>query len=372
MTTTQNLTRSERIALAGQYDRQGLSREQIAARLQVPSSTAGHLINEARRNVQLPISDPAFALPSPCSPEQRRVIAANLRAAGYSFERIALHIGRSVAATRAAVRDGQAIIAGVSPSTQIAATWMTRSFGVEVEHSGTSLSSSMYALRRAGLDAIEPGYTHAVMSQWKLVHDGSCGNEAVSPILSGDAGLAELATAMNALRAAGASVNRNCGMHVHVDMTGLDGPAIARLLELYVAHQDDLDSLVAVSRRRHNNSYCSSWADNMSGFRQAVDEIRSTRSITRHYNRYQTINVMSFPRYGTIEMRQHQGTLAPLKAQAWIVLMLALVEIARADRCSEVQSGADFVPSVARIVNMPSAVRRRLVARRASLAGSRV
>lgn len=371
MTTTSNLDLNERRTLAASLSRQGFTRQQIATRLQVPSSTAYHLINEGMRawsaTMFAPIIDAALVAPAADDNSEsaviaRRLLAASMRDLGFTFEQIANHIGRSVAATRAAVNAGRR-----ARFVQPTSTWMDRSFGVEVEHTGTSLSASRRALVNAGLDAVEPGYTHRVMDEWKIVHDGSCGNEAVSPILSGTAGLDQLGTAMTALSGAGARVNTQCGMHVHVDMTGLDGAAIARLVTLYTDHQDDLDALVSSSRRRFNNSYCQAWGagDTLAA---AIDELRTSRSITSHYDRYRTINVMSFPRYGTIEFRQHQGTLAPKKAQAWVVLMLALVEIARIDRCADVATGDDFVTSVAHIVNMPADVRRRLVARRASLA----
>lgn len=279
--------------------------------------------------------------------------AAALRDAGLTYDQIASRLSVSPHQVRRLIRDGQA---------QRLTTWMDRRFGVEIEHTGSSPRSVAAEMRALGLDAEAQDYNHRVQPVWKVVNDGSCGWEAVSPILSGAAGFGQIVAAMTAIKTQGGSVNRQCGLHVHFDMGDLDGPAIARFVSLYAGAQEAINGLVPPSRR--HNGYCRPWAADE--LRRATGELESMRSIGAYYDRYRTINVMSFPRYGTIEVRQHQGTLNPAKIEGWIKLMMALVEIAKTDRCGEVvtdQGPVAFVESVASIVGMPDVIKRRLVRR---------
>lgn len=279
--------------------------------------------------------------------------AAALRDAGLTYDQIASRLSVSAHQVRRLIRDGLS---------QRLTTWMDRSFGVEIEHDGSSPRYVAQTMRDLGLQAEAQDYNHRVQAQWKVVNDGSCGWEAVSPILSGSDGFAQIVSAMTAIKQNGGHVNRQCGLHVHFDMSDLDGAQIARFVSLYAAAQSDLNGLLPSSRQ--HNGYCRTWArDELA---RACGELTASRMISGYFDRYRTINVMSFPRYGTIEVRQHQGTLNPAKIEGWIKLMMALVEIAKTDRVSEVVVGAGpvaFVESVASIVEMPAVITRRLVRR---------
>lgn len=202
-----------------------------------------------------------------------------------------------------------------------------RQFGIEIEFSGLSAEGAAVALRSAGLNAVAEGYNHETRRHWKIVTDSTCGFEAVSPVLSGEDGYRQVGVAMKALREAGARVDTRCGMHVHHDMDGLSGAAIARFVEIYAARQSTIDNFVAPSRRRGNR-----WCEPLRS--TEVDAIVSTFTARRsapYVDRYRTVNVQSFPRYGTVEVRQHQGSLNGSKAVAWIKFGQALIAAAAAD-----------------------------------------
>lgn len=60
-----------------------------------------------------------------------------------------------------------------------------------------------------------------------------------------------------------------------------------------------------------------------------------------HRNRYQAVNFVSVKKYGTVEFRQHQGTLNPSKALAWIELTRNVVHAA--SRPMEMADRFDFI-----------------------------
>jgi len=294
------------------------------------------------------------------STQQRHIRAAQMRDAGFTFRQICDELGfeyRSGAAGNA-VRRGRALLAEQSSVPY----WLNRRFGIEIEHCGTSLYRSAQAMRDAGLDTVEPGYTHRVMSEWKLVPDGSCGNEAVSPILRGSDGWAQVKTAMDALRGAGGRVSRACGMHVHLDMSDMSGSQIARLIEFYVEFQSEVDQFVSPSRRgTASNRWCAPY---YGGARGIADYFRQNGTCPPGAGRYHTLNVTSYPKYGTLEFRQHQGCLNAANARAWGNLLMAMVEVARQDRCDEVEHGENFLTSLAAVVGMTTVQVRRLTSRK--------
>jgi hypothetical protein len=185
----------------------------------------------------------------------------------------------------------------------------------------------------ASIPVRNEGYNHRTRTYWKLMYDASVrntgthqayGHELVSPPLVGPAGFQALATAIKALRDAGATVDASCGIHVHHDMAGLSGAEIARFARLFYDRQDAIDMLVAPSRR-HNGGYARRLREYE--INTIVEHFTAYRSAPQ-VDRYRTLNVQSFPKYGTIEIRQHQGSLNAIKVAAWIKFGQALVQAA--------------------------------------------
>lgn len=173
------------------------------------------------------------------------------------------------------------------------------------------------------------------------MYDGSvCGGcEVVSPPMSGPAAFEQIATVVEALRAAGATINTSCGLHVHHEVIDLTGEELARLVECYSENQTTMDSLVAPSRRgagyaRHFRA--GEVADLASRLRCAATAGRDAQTAVRQQgiggrpdSRYRVLNVHCFPTYGTVEFRQHQGTLNAAKIAAWVRLGQAMIEAVR-------------------------------------------
>ena len=110
-------------------------------------------------------------------------------------------------------------------------------FGVEVEFTGaetqTVATELQIILAGTGIDVHLEGYNHQTRNHWKVTTDATVtecrdyrngsgfGGELVSPVLHGEAGLAEMKKVLDALNqvANGAvDVDRRCGVHVHLSL----------------------------------------------------------------------------------------------------------------------------------------------------------
>jgi carbonic anhydrase/acetyltransferase-like protein (isoleucine patch superfamily) len=194
-----------------------------------------------------------------------------------------------------------------------------RRFGVEIEFHG-SRSDAVRALNAAGIECEEEGYNHQHRSHWKIVPDGSVSNggELVSPILRGENGFAQIRTACRALRASGATVSLETGLHVHHDVAGLRVSAFKRMVHNWCDSQAAIDTLVAPSRRGHQN-YTSPLTPWDLELVDSLDSMTNARSrLGDHNERFRAFNVQAYGRHGTVEVRQHQGTLNADKIIAWV------------------------------------------------------
>jgi hypothetical protein len=160
------------------------------------------------------------------------------------------------------------------------------------------------------------------------------GFEVVSPILSGDEGLRQLRAACDALKAAGAKVNKSTGMHVHVDARDLTVADLRNTCKDFLKYETLFDTLVPASRVA--NFYCRSnlavkfGGDETAAFAtldrcRTVTEIRTAVCGAADGDRYFKLNLQSLVRHGTVEFRQHGGTVEADKAEAWVRLVVGLV-----------------------------------------------
>lgn len=219
-----------------------------------------------------------------------------------------------------------------------------RRYGVEIEFVGCTMAAAARAMSTAlGYEVRTNGYHSPGYGAWKVERDGSVtdyrdfGGEAVSPVLSGQDGLNQIKLVMDAIRSVGGRVSVRTGLHVHIDATDLNGEQIARLLGAYVDRQDAFDRMVSPSRRYGGRShYCGRYSEAEKV--QVQTELKAYRSARA--NRYRTVNVNSLGRTGTVEFRQHQGTLNARKIGAWINLLLALTESVIATQDEHLPTGA--------------------------------
>lgn len=209
-----------------------------------------------------------------------------------------------------------------------------RTFGVEIEFFGISKDAAREALLEMGISVKWHGYTHQTTDWWKIVRDGSVNNkgtedgsglELVSPILKGIKGLEQVKLAVKTLKEAGAKVDSSCGLHIHLGTNGFTIERFRRVLRFYTTHTEDINSMMDESRRY--STYCGPWrADSL----ELAENARSMSALVRAQgDRYRSVNLEAFPRHGTIEFRQHQGTLNGREIERWIRFVMGMAWMSR-------------------------------------------
>lgn len=199
-----------------------------------------------------------------------------------------------------------------------------RRFGVEIECVGATRAAIIRECGQRGLAIFSEAYNHCDGSNHKIVSDASIrgenGNEVVTRPLHE---LEELRILLDALKAAGARVNKSCGLHVHMDAADLNIVQAVNIINNYYYLRHLINSSLPASRV--NNRYCQvksytdlvgrdNWYLTLDAFADAVRD------------RYVAVNIKAYKRHGTIEFRQHQGSLNFEKIKNWILFLQSLYE----------------------------------------------
>ena len=228
----------------------------------------------------------------------------------------------------------------------------TRRFGVEIEFkalefyeaariiqmvTGRHCHSTSYHGRTCDTCHQRVDYT-----EWKVERDSSvchqeededgneytAGGEAISPVGYGDSHLEQIGKVMKALRTGGARVNTQAGLHVHINMKDMGKEGLANFVTTWAQQEDFLFGLCAPSRR--NNHYCEPIS--MTDAQNIATQFRASG---RAYGNRGALNITSYPKLGTFEIRMHQGTLNPEKMRAWVKLLLAFAQVVKENQFSD-------------------------------------
>lgn len=219
-----------------------------------------------------------------------------------------------------------------------------RKFGIEIECFGPVSSEAVArAISAAGVNCVAEGYNHLTRSYWKVITDGSIqapgsqiGYEIVSPPLTGEA-YDDIRTVSNVLIDLGVTVNRSCGLHVHIDAANLTTPQLFMVAARYHRFGNEIDAVLPNSRRATNNMYCLPLTDEMAAMRDSTTPERvfgmPSRSMVQQFfergsmrSRYRKLNLMSYLVHGTVEFRQHSGTVEARKIINWVEFCQNFVE----------------------------------------------
>lgn len=205
-----------------------------------------------------------------------------------------------------------------------------RTWGVEIENIA-SHGQIMEVCRKCterGVMMRYEGYTHVTMRHWKVVTDSSCGYELVSPPLKGEEGFRQLKVVCDVMKEVGVKVNKKCGLHVHHDAHDLTALHFKRLYYTYIRFEKTIDSMLPISRRENNNTYCRTLRNGYS-----IEKLRKAKTIQQvaeaYGTRYIKLNTESYMRHGTVEFRHHSGTVEFEKIMNWIMLTSSMVTKAK-------------------------------------------
>jgi hypothetical protein len=205
-------------------------------------------------------------------------------------------------------------------------------YGLEIEVANLSIAGAARAVTRAGIQCAEPSSQHTTAATWKAVYDGTSGvsAEVVSPILTAER-LNETRTVTRALSAAGATVNRTTGLHVHVgadsfatdESDRLNG--IALFVENWYTAHGAIGAMVAKSRL--NNHFCK--ALTIQEADRLAESVRNGDISNGGRGRYYSLNLDSFARHSTVEVRLHHGTLNASKITGWVDFITAMANASK-------------------------------------------
>lgn len=218
------------------------------------------------------------------------------------------------------------------------------------------------------LELLAPGMSYGDMERFlsrqnavgfRVVRDGSLHGapgfepmEVISPVLQGVEGLATLRRVLDALKSQGCKINSSCGMHVHIGVRGMKPERVRRIAIAFLNAEHHFDSLVPPSRR--NNRYAQSNVARTHRIDSAALGNATTigalatqmngGSSHEHYThyRYFKLNFQSFVRHGTIEFRQHAGTVESDKACNWVRLIAGFCAQAAGSTQQTVGARVDF------------------------------
>ena len=274
----------------------------------------------------------------------RQDAALRLREQGLNYTQIALQLGYTMNGRVYGSAARNAVLAAMARTSKNTDT-KSRRFGVEIETVGASRESLASAISAVvGYHVPVLGYhgntcgccgrTYTAaekLSIWKVERDGSLrhrssGNrntgEVVSPILEGKAGFDQLENVVKAIHSVGATTNRSTGLHVHVEAADLTGEEVARVVEFYSNNQATIDNMVSLSRR--NNSYCRKYSTyNLNAMKNAAQT--NKEALRGFANKYTVVNISPLFSYGTIEFRQHQGSVNAKKISSWVKFVSGII-----------------------------------------------
>jgi len=194
---------------------------------------------------------------------------------------------------------------------------------------------------RVNQTPVRRGIKSVKYHRWNVVYDGTCGWEAVTPILCGAEGFEEVVVALDAItkndvlqKQYKIKVTSNTGCHVHFGYNYRMSEKFRNLVQFVRRFEGALFTLCAASRYTDTslaeygadysaNEYCMPLLgaisdDDVLSFKSAA-RIRET--FCHHAMRYHTVNLSLFETSPQrLEVRMHSGTLDPTKILLWVAL----------------------------------------------------
>jgi hypothetical protein len=198
---------------------------------------------------------------------------------------------------------------------------LLRKVGFEVEFAAPAnpLPGIYRDLNRQGQPVTNAGfYRHSTGTHWDLKTDSSCGFEIASPIISDYAQLIQAVKITDIIKSNGGTVDARCGLHVHVDMNGIDSETFERVMR-FMSRYENAFFLLADSSRQ-NNTYCRK----LNGQDKAIKDGADFRSAwhAKHY----WLNGTHLRGQGTLEFRLMASHLDAEYIAGWVLFLIHTVD----------------------------------------------
>lgn len=252
-------------------------------------------------------------------------------------------------------------------------------FGVEIEcymPIGMTSSELSAKVRAAGVECYPEAYNHSVRRFWKIVTDGSLhdmvrGVELVSPVLTGEAGFSDIAKVCKVLTSIGCKVSQKAGLHVHVGCRNENPTTLRRIACNYSYYQNVIDGFLAPSRRDANYAKrlrTDATVERATSVNEVILSVGQNPHTPRAISRQAVVNFQSLNSYGTVEFRQHQGSVEAEKVLNWVKFCGRMVIASRTENAALNERECSLAGLMA-MLEMPAKGREYFEARTARFNG---
>ena len=148
--------------------------------------------------------------------------------------------------------------------------------------------------------------------------DGSVdGGEFVSPILYGDDGLSECEDFCDLAVDSDFGVGKNCGFHLHCEVPDAGVGSFKRVALAYHYTYDFWKGTSDINDNR--DTYCEEHQWNPTDLADSGETQETVKRWSTRYSRYAWFNVASYNRFGTVEVRVHEGTREKTDVVNWVI-----------------------------------------------------
>lgn len=166
-------------------------------------------------------------------------------------------------------------------------------------------------------------------NMWSLVLDNTCGHELISKPIDMETTdtVIELYNCFNFLKYLESDrqieFNKDCGLHIHYDVYDLDIHSIKQCVGLWLENERTLMEMVDPCRI--NSQWCLPHYKDIEYIKEKDHE--SVKSLADHLqkgDRGYAINLYSYFKYKTIEIRLHEATASFKKFLSWLNILIDL------------------------------------------------
>lgn len=220
-----------------------------------------------------------------------------------------------------------------------------RKFGIELEGYGLSSLEVAEQLENVGVLAAYGETYSKSLERWTVGRDSTIQQlspiELISPPLTLKE-LKQVEAVSWTMTQVGLKTDNSCGLHIHWNVSDYSGRSLVNLLRLYAKYEKVLDLLFHPSRREDRNQHCRSlikgksldWIYRLNKpFYYRAYQIAKEFETTQHLSpvtsepsaRHHKINICAVNKYGTVEFRQHHGSLDFEEIKHWILFSQQLV-----------------------------------------------
>lgn len=191
-------------------------------------------------------------------------------------------------------------------------------FGVELEAEG-----------------VEEGLRHMVSEELlEVTTDGSLRNNGVEVVtreLFGKDAVKAVTEGCRLLQRANAVVNHRTGLHVHLNVVGFSVEDLVSLLVAVAIAEPSLYNYVGEERR--NNIYCLPIGDtdNLLTYLNDIKYCKRNPDIRRAIEstqKYSGFNILPILTQGSVEFRQHPGTIDETEVLRWVNILMGIHRVA--------------------------------------------